>query len=419
MASINKSNLKKHAAAIHCSGELSLVERKLSNILLLNAYDDLLTRDVHTIPSKYLLAMLGWQDSNNIDGLKETLKSLMTTIVEFNLMGDGGEIWQAMTLLSSASISDGECRYSYAKDLAVKFYKPEIFAVINIGIQKQFNSNYALTLYENCARFAKVGSTGWWEIETFRKIMGATSETYNEFKRLSSFVIKKALDEINTVSDLRVVVEYKKEKRKVTALRFLISTVATGVLLQDNDVYDAIKGAELYKRLRDHGISERLAVSWLMEEPDLVLKALNYTEDLDSKGLIKGRTAGYIRRLIETKADLGESNYQSKKQETKFKKTEKMCLDKQDKEKQKLVMEYTNFLYKESLKSLSPEQVLRLKDQFLSTDLGRNVINTTFEIENLRFLDKVAQLMFAPWLKKMIVPEYNENHFRVWLNQKR
>ena len=53
MTELTTTNLKKHAAAIHCSGELSLVERKLSNILLLNAYEDLLTMDVHTIPTKH------------------------------------------------------------------------------------------------------------------------------------------------------------------------------------------------------------------------------------------------------------------------------------------------------------------------------------------------------------------------------
>ena len=104
---ITTASLKKHAAAIHCSGELSLVERKLLNILLLNAYNDLLTKDIHIISSKHLFSMLGWGESNNIEGLKNTLKGLMSTIIEFNLMGDGGEVWQAMTLLSSAVLVNG------------------------------------------------------------------------------------------------------------------------------------------------------------------------------------------------------------------------------------------------------------------------------------------------------------------------
>ena len=39
--------LKKHVAAIHTDGHLSLLQRKLSNVLLLNDYDALLTQTAH------------------------------------------------------------------------------------------------------------------------------------------------------------------------------------------------------------------------------------------------------------------------------------------------------------------------------------------------------------------------------------
>ncbi|MEM5398387.1 hypothetical protein, partial [Staphylococcus gallinarum] len=44
------SELKKHVATVHVSGELSLLERKIVNVLLLNAYDELLTKKRHTLP---------------------------------------------------------------------------------------------------------------------------------------------------------------------------------------------------------------------------------------------------------------------------------------------------------------------------------------------------------------------------------
>jgi hypothetical protein len=45
----SKEQLKKHVAAIHTSVDLSLLERKTANVLLLNAYDTLLTRRTHTL----------------------------------------------------------------------------------------------------------------------------------------------------------------------------------------------------------------------------------------------------------------------------------------------------------------------------------------------------------------------------------
>ena len=425
MKELTTTCLKKHAAAIHCSGELSLVERKLLNILLLNAYHDLLTKDVHIIPSKLLFSMLGWEDSNNVDGLKGPLKRLMSTIVEFNLMGDGGEVWQAMTLLSSAVLTDGQCRYSYAKDLAVKFYKPEIFAVINIAVQKKFKSNYALTLYENCVRFINVGSTGWWDLTTFRKIMGAKKNTYNEFKRLSSFVINVAMKEINEVSDIRIKVEYKKENRKVEALRFLVLSSPQHTLIESDsetmrsdDIYAQLKEMDLFKRLRAHGIGERLALSWMIDEPDLAAKAVDYTEDMDGKGLIKGKTAGYIRRLIETRAQLGESGYERKKNEEIAEKAQQLARQKNQEDTKKHLSEYQKILYQQALKNLPDEKLQELKDLFLLSEEGKILSQTAFDSIKGKFVNKVSQLTFLPWLKKAITPKFSNEDFEAWLKEK-
>lgn len=425
MKELTTTCLKKHAAAIHCSGELSLVERKLLNILLLNAYHDLLTKDVHIIPSKLLFSMLGWEDSNNVDGLKGPLKRLMSTVVEFNLMGDGGEVWQAMTLLSSAVLTDGQCRYSYAKDLAVKFYKPEIFAVINIAVQKKFKSNYALTLYENCVRFINVGSTGWWDLTTFRKIMGAKKNTYNEFKRLSSFVINVAMKEINEVSDIRIKVEYKKENRKVEALRFLVLSSPQHTLIESDsetmrsdDIYAQLKEMDLFKRLRAHGIGERLALSWMIDEPDLAAKAVDYTEDMDGKGLIKGKTAGYIRRLIETRAQLGESGYERKKNEERAEKAQQLARQKNQEDTKKHLSEYQKILYQQALKNLPDEKLQELKDLFLLSEEGKILSQTAFDSIKGKFVNKVTQLTFLPWLKKAITPKFSNEDFEAWLKEK-
>ena len=132
--------LRKHVAAVHTSGELGLVERKIVNILLLNAYDKLLTSSRHTIPVRYLSHMLGWESSKNLDNLKQALARLQTTRVEFNLMHDGQEVWQSMTLLAYAqitgSLNNGECTYGYVEELAAKLHDPAIFATINVGVQR-------------------------------------------------------------------------------------------------------------------------------------------------------------------------------------------------------------------------------------------------------------------------------------------
>ncbi|CAG1022523.1 hypothetical protein MTYM_01786 [Methylococcales bacterium] len=208
-------SVKKHVAAIHTSGELSLLERKMANVLLLNAYDDLLTKRTHAIPVKLLSAMLGWDESNNIERLQSALEKLTSTRVVFDLMGDGKGSWAVVSMLSFGEIKNGVCSYRYDEYLAEKLYDPEIYAIINIGIQRLLKGGYSLTLYENCLRYKNVGSTGWWKLEKFRRLVGAEASLYNDFKRINERIIRPSIKEINKSSDISIEPEFRKESRKI------------------------------------------------------------------------------------------------------------------------------------------------------------------------------------------------------------
>ncbi len=313
----SRETVKKHVAAIHTNGALSLLERKMGNIILLNAYDSLLTARTHKIPVKLLCAMMGWDESHNTDRLKDALRALATTPIEFNLMEDGKESWQITTMLSFGKIKDGICTYRYDEALAEKLYDPEVYATINIGVQRQFDSGYALTLYENCVRYKAIGTTGVWSIERFRALMGATASMYSEFKYLKRDVIVKPIDQINRVSDIHLTFEPQKSGRNVTGVKFLIKESEQQTLLSPaaTDEYAEIRKNLTYQRLMEHGIGDRLALLWVMQEEDRVKAVIDYVEERDKKRQIKGSTAGYIRKLIEDKAEVGKSTYEEKKQE--------------------------------------------------------------------------------------------------------
>jgi hypothetical protein len=97
--------LKKHVAAIHIGAKLSLLQRKLVNALLYNAYDELLTSKDHTISTSILCEMIGF-DSKNVAYLKGALKGLMETVVEFDVLEDDGESsWEAMVRGGSGNLN--------------------------------------------------------------------------------------------------------------------------------------------------------------------------------------------------------------------------------------------------------------------------------------------------------------------------
>ena len=218
--------LKKSVGAIHSSGKLSLVQRKLTNVLLYAAYDNLMQTDTHTIPVPIMCSMLGWDGSNRTKYLKEAIASLQETRLEFNLREDGEDTWESMTMLSYAKIKNGICTYRYDKALAERFYDPAIFAIINLRVQRQLDSVYALNLYENCIRYKNTttGSTGSWSLDFFREIIGGTAGYYDDFRKLNAKIIKPAIAKINEVSDIVLSVEYERAMRNVVSLKFFVTS---------------------------------------------------------------------------------------------------------------------------------------------------------------------------------------------------
>lgn len=226
MTDLADQNLKKHVAAVHINNRLTLTQRKASNVLLYNAYENLMTARVHRIRVKDLAEAIGF-NTNNLEPLKEALKTLARTVLEWNILDENGahEEWGATTLLAQAVIKHGYCIYAYSPDLCEKLYRPEIYALLNLSIQRKFSSSYALALYENCLRYRRVGTTGWIGLDNLKRLMGIneTDAYYQDFRKFNDKVVKPAARQVNDTSDLFLDIEYQRSNRKVAAVRFRVS----------------------------------------------------------------------------------------------------------------------------------------------------------------------------------------------------
>ena len=274
---LRRESVKKNVAAIHVSGKLSLLQRKLSNVLLLNAYDTLMSRPSHRIDAQTLCMMVGY-NSNDIETLKASLRGLAETVAEWDMLDERGrQEWGVSSLLSYAKLKEGVCEYAYSPALAEKLHDPKVFALINLNIQRKFTGGHALALYENCFRFIGTGSTGWWPLDIFRRLMGVDgSEYYQSFKHLNAKIIKPAVAEVNKVSDIVVTPELRKEGRAVAYIRFLIKRNPQLAILDLDDGEGVRKGA-VYGGLRDLGVSDRLARQWIGQHGEAyVAEKLNY-----------------------------------------------------------------------------------------------------------------------------------------------
>ncbi|OIQ32350.1 MAG: plasmid replication initiation protein [Alphaproteobacteria bacterium MedPE-SWcel] len=293
---LTRETVKKNVAAIHISGKLTLLQRKLSNVLLLNAYDTLTSARSHTIDARTLAMMVGY-NSNDMDSLRSSLRALAETVAEWDMLDEQGhQEWGVSALLSFAKLKNGICEYAYSPALAQKLHDPKIYALINVKIQRNFTSGHGLALYENCYRFVRTGSTGWWTLDMFRKLMGVDGSAYYEtFKHLNAKIIKPSVAEVNKNSDIIIEPQTRKKGRAVSEIRFLIRENPQMAMFQIDDS-DGVRNLAVYKSLRGQGISDRLARQWITEHgPEYVQQKLDYVA---GQGEVKSR-AGYLRAAIK------------------------------------------------------------------------------------------------------------------------
>tara|TARA_R110002049_G_scaffold267580_4_gene443972 strand:+ start:3137 stop:4210 length:1074 start_codon:yes stop_codon:yes gene_type:complete len=239
--------------------------------------------------------MVGY-NSNDMDTLKQSLRSLAETTAEWDMLdANGRQEWGVSALLSYAKLSGGVCEYAYSPALAEKLHDPKVFALINLNIQRRFTSGHALALYENCYRFVRTGSTGWWPIDLFRRLIGVDGSAYYEsFKHLNAKIIKPAVAELNKTSNILITPELHKMGRQVSDVRFLIKENPQLAML-DIDDGEALRQGPVYAELMELGVSDRLARQWISEHgEDYVLEKITY---LKGRGAVDS-PVGYLRAAL-------------------------------------------------------------------------------------------------------------------------
>lgn len=258
--------VKKAVGAIHIdSRRLSLLNRKIYNCLLFNAYPTMLEREEHAIPIQYLSELAGY-DSHDLDHLKTSVKAMMNTVIEWNVLNDGKEEWGAAVLLGGVDFVNGLCIYSIPPNLKRKLHNPKIYDLIRIGVSSLFGSKYSLSMYENCHRYLRVGSTGWIDIDTLRRLLGVdtTNKLYSTFAEFNRRIIKPAIKEVNEVSDIEIFkTEYKRTPRAITSIKF------------------SVRVNKSYKHA-----SKKMEQLHLLSDDDYLSTAKKYLEKMKSNGII-------------------------------------------------------------------------------------------------------------------------------------
>ena len=311
---LSSKSIIKHSAAVQISNTINLLQRRAWNVLLANAYYDLPKQEVFEVDYDEYMQVLGIDKRRNRRYVEEYLGGLISTRIEWNVLGkvseeDWDSEWGATGLLASAVIKRVNGRkkihYAYSHELRQRLFNPRLYARISLSMQNKFNSKHALALYELCVDYFIArkgqGQSPFIPLDDFRKVMGLKDNEYKEFKFLMQWIIKKPLSEINTKSDLLVAVEYKKEKRKVVALKFHISPQKNNPALLFDHSPAAIKNMELYQRLNDYfHLTSIQANEILATYPEeVVLENLRYVEGKIREGQVRTIGAYTLKAIKE------------------------------------------------------------------------------------------------------------------------
>ncbi|MDE0397755.1 MAG: replication initiation protein [Candidatus Poribacteria bacterium] len=227
LATVNE--VIKASPAIQIQSKITHLQRRAWNVLLANAYNELPNTDIYSVNVIELARKLGF-NSHNEDYLKETLEALVDCTVAWNILGkDNKQEWGVASLLASAKIKDGICTYGFAPHLRLQLHNPRIYTKLNLRLQNQFTSKYALVLWEVCFDYFDTdrdqGETPFIPLETFKTLMGLEETDYPVYKVLNQSVIKSAIKEINDLTNYHIEVEQKRVGRRVAELKFRIRRV--------------------------------------------------------------------------------------------------------------------------------------------------------------------------------------------------
>ena len=306
-------DLKKHVAAIHSATKLSLVQRKIANALLFNAYNELSEKQEHQIHIRTLSELIGY-NSNELNAIKRALVSLISTVVEWNLIDkervDNAGVWNASAIISDASITGAVCTYSYSNKMRQLLYRPEMYGRLNMQVQARFKSSYGLVLYENCVRYQNIQETPWFDMTVFRKLMGVDETKYAVFKDFRKRVIDIALKEVNEHSGLNVEYLLKKVGRTPVAIKFRVDALdkkPTLMVTSDSPIETVLQQEFSFSKQQAVAALADFGETYIEEKIAVVKDSASYKQQSIN------HLAGYLQSALK-------QNYKSSSQSSKTRK---------------------------------------------------------------------------------------------------
>ncbi|NEX63001.1 replication initiation protein [Noviherbaspirillum galbum] len=269
-------------------GRLSLLSRKIFNVMVYHAQrirnkgenapiDTEVAKNYYWIPMAELARDAAY-DSRDTELFKEQVQELQN----IRIYSEDAIQWTSERLVSSVKLVNPKglkkqggmlwFGFAFPPEVENMVMAPGSYTKLSVYYQALLRSGASLALYEICRRYAtnpsRVTNRAEWEWWYGVLTGNPVGETIPEYKYFKRDVLKYAITEINTVTDINVELIEHKNGRKVASLQFRVAPAnQESLALSAPPVVDA----ELVQRMMALGLSQEDACNLLAttEEPKL------------------------------------------------------------------------------------------------------------------------------------------------------
>lgn len=242
--------------------------------------------------------------------LKATLRSMISNVIEWQSPTDGEcDEWNASALLAGVKIKvikgENHIFWAYAPNLRHELLNPQRYAQLQRSTVSKAKSHAGLALYENCVRYKDVPSSltsehpwQWWvPVLRGKPVKAGSVLEYGIFKRDT---LRKAIAEVNEISEITVTLREKKAGKSVTTIQFEVQKKLRSIEHDEQESQGPICAASLAKAEK-MGIPVKLADQLYGKYGDhTLLKALNkLAVRLEQFSSPVSNKIAYLKSIIE------------------------------------------------------------------------------------------------------------------------
>jgi plasmid replication initiation protein len=126
-------------------------------------------------------------------------------------------------MLSYARIKNDIIEFEFPLPIEEGIHNPKIYTVIDLKIVQQLKTKYSLALYEILKDYANSPTMPILDFDILRKALDIKEDTYVKINMFNNKVLKPAIEEINTYTDIKLDNEIVRRGKKPVGIKFYIN----------------------------------------------------------------------------------------------------------------------------------------------------------------------------------------------------